>query len=120
MSDKICQYEKYGICKLKKECPNYHPTLVCDDEKCTIKLCRKRHPVTCRYASVGTCQFGHNCKFDHRVVEDLKSHRYKIIEMERDFKLNIEDLQKKYNEVTSQRQGITQLGEGFGNSDLFQ
>ena len=102
MSDKICQYEKYGICKLKKECPNYHPTLVCDDEKCTIKLCRKRHPVTCRYASVGTCQFGHNCKFDHRVVEDLKSLRYKIIEMERDFKLNIEDLQKKYIEVTSQ------------------
>ena len=58
MSDKICQYEKYGICKLKKECPNYHPTLVCDDEKCTIKQCRKRHPVTCRYASVGVCQFG--------------------------------------------------------------
>ena len=102
MSDKICQYEKYGICKLKKECPNYHPTLVCDDEKCTIKQCKKRHPVTCRYASVGNCQFGHNCKFDHRVMDDLKSHKNKIIEMERDFKLNIEDLQKKYIEVTSQ------------------
>ena len=102
MSDKICQYEKYGICKLKKECPNYHPTVVCDDEKCTIKLCRKRHPVTCRYASVGTCQFGHNCKFDHRVMDDLKSHKNKIIQMERDFKLKIDDLEKKYIKVTTQ------------------
>ena len=102
MSDKICQYEKYGICKLKKECPNYHPTLVCDDEKCTIKQCRKRHPVTCRYASVGACQFGNSCKFDHRIMNDLKSHKDKIIQMERDFKLKIDDLEKKYKKVTTQ------------------
>ena len=102
MSDKICQYEKYGICKLKKECPNYHPTLVCDDEKCTIKQCRKRHPVTCRYASVGVCQFGNSCKFDHRIMDDLKSHKDKIIQMERDFKLKIDDLEKKYKKVTTQ------------------
>ena len=102
MSDKICQYEKYGICKLKKECPNYHPTLVCDDKKCTIKLCRKRHPVTCRYASVGVCQFGNSCKFDHRIMDDLKSHKDKIIQMERDFKLKIDDLEKKYKKVTTQ------------------
>ena len=102
MSDKICQYEKYGICKLKKECPNYHPPLVCDDEKCTIKQCRKRHPVTCRYASVGVCQFGNSCKFDHRIMDDLKSHKDKIIQMERDFKLKIDDLEKKYKKVTTQ------------------
>ena len=99
----VCQYEKFGICKRKQECDFFHPTLVCDDQNCTIKLCRKRHPLICRYyASVGHCRFNEACKFDHKKVDEMKSYKSQMNAMEIKMKSKIDILEKNYkNELTA-------------------
>ena len=92
----VCQYEKFGICKRKQECDFFHPTSVCDDQKCIIKLCRKRHPLICRYyASVGNCRFNEACKFDHKKVDDMKLSQSHFNDMEIKLKSKIDILEKK-------------------------
>ena len=92
----VCQFEKFGLCKRKQECDFFHPTLVCDDQNCTIKLCRKRHPLICRYyASVGHCRFNGECKFDHKKVDEMKSYKSQMNAMEIKMKSKIDILEKK-------------------------
>ena len=66
MSSKIvCKYEKYGYCKLKRDCKDYHPTEVCKEPVCNVAKCVKRHPQPCRYQKAGSCKFKEHCKYDH-------------------------------------------------------
>ena len=70
----VCNFEKFGYCKKKLECKDYHPTEVCNNESCKISRCRRRHPKKCKYFESGYCKFRESCKYDHSVkirVNDL-------------------------------------------------
>lgn len=78
----ICKFEKYGFCKLKKQCKEYHPIEICKKQICNIGKCDKRHPQPCRYFRSGNCRFKKACKYEHRehintnelfeIIENLK------------------------------------------------
>ena len=64
---KVCSYAKFGFCKLREDCENFHPKERCTAVNCDIDSCRKRHPKLCmNFSSSGSCKFGEFCKFDHQ------------------------------------------------------
>ena len=64
---KVCSYAKFGFCKLREDCDNFHPKERCTAVNCDIDSCRKRHPKLCmNFSSSGSCKFGEFCKFDHQ------------------------------------------------------
>ena len=66
-AQKVCSYAKFGFCKLREDCDNFHPKEKCTAVNCDIDSCRKRHPKLCmNFSSSGTCKFGEFCKFDHQ------------------------------------------------------
>merc|ERR1712126_128581 len=70
-SQKVCSYEKFGICTRREECDLYHPTENCDDETCNIVNCRRRHPQPCKFFGTPRgCSFGSSCKFAHNTTEN--------------------------------------------------
>ena len=90
-SKNVCKYEKYGHCKLKKECKDYHPTEVCKEPVCKVAKCSKRHPQPCRYYKAGSCRFNEYCKYDHQEqlntkellvkIKNLEEEKNKILQM---------------------------------------
>ena len=72
---KVCSYAKFGFCKLREDCENFHPKERCTAVSCDIDSCRKRHPKLCmNFSSSGTCKFGEFCKFDHQqpMIQSMK------------------------------------------------
>ena len=68
-----CIFEKFASCKKGKNCNYKHPTLVCDDEKCNIQLCDKKHPQDCLFHTIfKECRNGDSCRFQHKNSEDSK------------------------------------------------
>ena len=66
-AQKVCSYAKFGFCKLREDCENFHPKERCTAVNCDIDSCRKRHPKLCmNFSSSGSCKFGEFCKFDHQ------------------------------------------------------
>ena len=66
-AQKVCSYAKFGFCRLREDCDNFHPKERCTAENCDIDSCRKRHPKLCmNFSSSGSCKFGEFCKFDHQ------------------------------------------------------
>ena len=65
-NENICKWEKFGYCRKKNDCPDYHPIEVCNEEVCNESKCHKRHPQPCRFFRTGTCKFGESCKYDHK------------------------------------------------------
>ena len=66
-AQKVCSYAKFGFCKLREDCDNFHPKERCTAVNCDIDSCRKRHPKLCmNFSSSGSCKFGEFCKFDHQ------------------------------------------------------
>ena len=59
MEEEICQYDKFGFCKFRKECKRLHFIEECKDlDKCnSIKTCRKRHPKCCKRYDSGQCRY---------------------------------------------------------------
>ena len=64
--ENICKWEKFGYCRKKKDCTDYHPSEVCNEEICNVSKCQKRHPQPCRFFRSGNCKFGESCKYDHK------------------------------------------------------
>ena len=60
----LCNIHKYGYCKLKEDCKNYHSTEVCGNKNCGISRCKRRHPRTCKYFESGYCKFKGSCSSD--------------------------------------------------------
>ena len=83
-SKNVCKYEKYGHCKLKKECKDYHPTEVCKEPVCKVAKCSKRHPQPCRYYKAGSCRFNEYCKYDHQEQLNTKELLVKIKNLEKE------------------------------------
>ena len=72
MTQKICFKNKFGYCKYRESCFFQHVTLVCDDDKCDIFKCDKRHPKICKwYRDFRWCKFTLGCKFKHENKYDI-------------------------------------------------
>ena len=66
-AQKVCSFAKFGFCKLREDCDNFHPKERCTAVNCDVDSCRKRHPKICmNFSSSGICKFGDFCKFDHQ------------------------------------------------------
>ena len=100
----VCSYEKFGICKMRELCENYHPIENCKDNNCSIVKCKKRHPQQCRFfATQEGCKFGKSCKFDHHrqmCLEELQSNQDKLMNENKLLKSNQDKLiqEKKLQE----------------------
>ena len=105
MRDRICVYEKFGFCRNGAGCKFTHPTLVCDDEKCNIKDCSKRHPQACRFfTSYSHCKFGDTCKFLHKrkPVDTISNEDYKTLKEKYDILMrNHNEMKENYSKLQS-------------------
>ena len=105
MRERICVYEKFGFCRNGAGCKFTHPTLVCDDEKCDIKECSKRHPQACRFfTSYSHCKFGDTCKFLHKrkPVDTISNEEYKTLKEKYDILMrNHNEMQENYSKLQS-------------------
>ena len=102
MKGRICVYEKFGFCRNGASCKFTHPTLVCDDEKCSIKDCSKRHPQACRFfTNYSHCKFGDSCKFLHkRKPLDTRNEEYKTLKEKYDILMkNHIEIEEKYSKL---------------------
>ena len=62
----VCFKFKFGFCKYSERCKYRHVTLVCDDYKCDVVNCEKRHPKICRfYRDYNRCKFTVGCMYKH-------------------------------------------------------
>ena len=92
--ENICKWEKFGYCRKKKDCTDYHPSEVCREEVCNVSKCHKRHPQPCRFFRFGSCKFGESCKYDHKKQLNDKEHLERIKQLELNNKEHIERIQK--------------------------
>ena len=111
----ICKFEKYGHCKLKEDCKDYHPTEVCKDRVCNVTKCQRRHPASCRYFKSENCRFKKFCKYEHKeeantdelkdMIVTLKTEIKKIKEKHSEeileLKKRFEHLENKYSSLQS-------------------
>ena len=104
----VCIYEKFTTCKNRDSCSFQHPTLVCDDKRCDILMCHKRHPQICLFDTIfKACRNGESCRFLHKKADDSNDkHEYRILEEKynallEDYKImlkRIEALERSKNE----------------------
>jgi len=93
-SKKICNYHKFGFCRLRSQCPDIHLNEICEKDTCDLQNCDKRHPVPCRLLAQGECKFNQGCMFSHRRPKKLRDleEKVKIIENEnKNLKLKCEN-----------------------------
>ena len=93
-NENICKWEKFGYCRKKNDCPDYHPIEVCNEEVCNESKCHKRYPQPCRFFRTGTCKFGESCKYDHKQQIKNKELRETMKILERNDKEHIERIKK--------------------------
>ena len=74
MEGEVCQYNKFGYCRYKKDCKRIHFTSECNNlPKCkNVQNCNKRHPKGCKRLAGGSCRFGTDCAYNHQ--EQPKMH----------------------------------------------
>ena len=61
----VCKYNKFGYCRFKDTCRNFHSNEICEKYSCNITSCNQRHPRECRYyREYRRCKFN-PCKFKH-------------------------------------------------------
>ena len=83
----ICKFEKYGFCKSKESCKDYHPVEICKKQVCNIGRCDKRHPQPCRYFRSGSCRFRDSCKYEHKEHINTTELLERIAKLEKDKKV---------------------------------
>jgi len=79
----VCNFEKFGYCKKKRDCKDYHPTEACKNRNCNISRCRRRHPKKCKYFESGYCKFKESCKYDHAEKIRVNDLLDRIIKLEK-------------------------------------
>ena len=71
MTADVCRFNKNGFCKFGEECRNRHVREICGVPQCGEQECVRRHPRPCRFfASYGSCRFGDDCAYLHKVKKD--------------------------------------------------
>ena len=96
---KICAFEKFGFCKLKRECNDYHPTEVCRQKICKISKCEMRHPRPCRFFNNGYCKFKDSCKYDHKKQIDTNELLEKVNKLEIENKKIVASKEKQGKQI---------------------
>ena len=100
----ICNFHKFGYCKLKDKCEKEHVKGECSEGSyCkSIQTCALRHPKMCkRIVMEGLCQFGHKCAYNHR----KRTNNPQLIHTDA---VN-DDVQKLKNEIDSLKNIIQSL-----------
>ena len=58
----VCGFNKYGFCRYQDRCRKYHEKNLCENAKCVVKECVRRHPRFRKYLrDYGYCKFGEWC-----------------------------------------------------------
>ena len=97
MTQKVCNYEKFGYCRMKETCSDYHPIDVCSEKLCRISRCRKRHPKPCIFFQSGSCKYDDFCKYSHEdETKDLKAKVIKLEEMNKLLHERVSNIEKEY------------------------
>ena len=82
----VCNYEKFGHCRNREECSDFHPKDVCTEKICQISKCRKRHPKACIFFKSGSCKYGDACKYSHKDDACKCSHEEEIKDLKEQVK----------------------------------
>ena len=99
----LCQFHKYGFCKLKVECQNRHV-----QEECTtglhcksIKTCALRHPKMSRRI---VFRFGEKCAYKHKLIITSQSlDNHEIHEDDKNLMLEVDIIKNIMNTLVSKR-----------------
>ena len=66
----ICRYHKYGVCKFRENCPDFHLNRICPGDCSNVDECNMRHPKLCRiFRDNGFCSFP-NCMYAHKPTQE--------------------------------------------------
>ena len=79
---KICNWAKFGFCRLKEECKDFHPKELCLEKLCIISKCMKRHPKLCIYFKTRSCKYGDFCQYSHNEEPNVVELQEKVIKLE--------------------------------------
>ena len=59
-----------------------HVTQVCDDQKCNVTKCQKRHPRMCKFfINSGSCKLGDLCAYSHAIRNGNENLEKKLDEL---------------------------------------
>ncbi len=84
MIREVCLFDKFSFCKNGVRCTRIHLKEVCQIRECDYKICNKRHPKPCRIFRLnGFCRFGANCKYSHKLPQEIYEQNKKIISLEK-------------------------------------
>ena len=107
-SENVCKYAKFGYCRQKNECKDYHPSEVCRDKICNVS----RHPQPCRYFEAGSCRFGDYCEYSHKKQKNEKElfERLKKLESEKkNEKVLLKRIEKLENEKKNEKELLEKI-----------
>ena len=101
----ICKFEKYGFCKSKDSCKDYHPVEIFKRQFCSIGRCDQRHPQPSRYFRSGGCRFKDTCKYEYKEHVNTNELLDKMHRLEEEKKLQAEriDMLEKEKEVQAEK-----------------
>ena len=69
--------------KFGNTCRYQHSDIICDNCKCEIKTCERRHPRKCSYFErFSRCKFGVFCKYSHVTLSKNDEKEIKKLELE--------------------------------------
>ena len=71
MEPVVCKYFQSGFCKFQEYCRKQHVKELCETDKCTSKVCIKRHPKVCKYFKThNACKFNDLCAYQHIITTE--------------------------------------------------
>ena len=101
--ENIFLFFKFGYCIFKKSCKKKHVTQVCDDQRCNVTECQKRHPRMCKFfLNSGSCKLGDICAYSHRRRNENENLEKKLDEL-------IDTIKKKDDAIERYESKIDEL-----------
>ena len=110
-SENVCKFHKFGFCRMKNDCPDFHPSEDCTEKVCNVSKCVKRHPQPCRYFQAGSCRFGDSCKYNHKKQLNDKELTEIIKKLEEEYKIINNLHEERIKKLESENRRITNLNE---------
>ena len=95
----ICKHFNKGYCQFKEGCSLFHSKVICSNDSCRDKSCRKRHPKQCRYKDL--CRRRTICLYSHKELPITELQ--KVISENENIKKEIKVMKEKLEET---RKGI--------------
>ena len=121
MVQNVCKRNKLGYCKYGDQCRYLHVDELCDNTKCEVLICEKRHPGSCRfYREHGMCKFTDFCKYAHnQPLNDkvAKQFETKIKELEKLVVKKEKEIQKISTEHFTNKIQIKHLEDKIANQE---